>query len=403
MKDEARDLARKFDHGSMEQMQDPYSKYQRFRSECPLAHSDSYDGFYLVSRYDDVCEILQDHRRFSATSGTGIPPVPFQMCPTDIDPPEQTQYRKLLNPRFTKDALEKLRPEIIRIAHELIDSFIEAGEADLASQFARPLLPRIILPLVGVPYEDQPQISEWAEFLSHWRGVDPEGCAKVSEALHTYLLELISRRRLEGPADDLLSLLLFEGVGGRQLDDQDVFGAVMILLFGGLDTTSAVVLDALWQMDRDRAIRERLIAQPELWPDAMEEFVRFASPVQGVTRLLMQEQTHIAGGVLPKGEIVMPLIASANRDESQFDEAARCIIDRKRNRHIGFGTGAHTCLGRNLARLEGEIMLRALLERIPDYATPAGFEPKYSPSEVRGMWALPVTFTPGAQRGEAAA
>lgn len=398
MKMDGTKLAREFDHGSAEQMQDPFSKYATFRKECPLAHSENYGGFHLVSRYDDVCEILRDHKRFSATSGTGIPAVPFQMCPTDIDPPEQTKYRKLLNPRFTADALEHLGPTITRFAHELIDDFIEEGHADLASQFARPLLPKIILPLVGIPYEDQPQITEWAEFLSHRRGVDPEGCARVSEELHAYLLNLIARRRHEAPEDDLLSLLLFEGVGGRDLGDQEVFGAVMILLFGGLDTTSALVLDALWQMSQDRETRDKLIADPSLWPQAIEEFVRVASPVQGVTRLLMQEETHIAGGTLPKGDIVMPLIASANHDEGKFEAAERCVIERKNNHHIAFGTGAHTCLGRNLARLEGEIMLRTILERLPDYTVAEDFRPEYSPSEVRGMWSLPVTFPPGPRR-----
>lgn len=398
MGDNVLEEAKAFDHGSAEYMQNPYSIYSRLRARCPVARSGNYGGFSLASRYDDVRKILMDHEVFSATSGTGIPPVPFQMCPTDIDPPEQTHYRKLLNPHFTRQAIETLRPEISGHVHLLIDSFIEEGRCDLASQLIRPLLPKVIIPLVGLPYEDHEVIAGWAEFLSHNRGTDIEGCRRVSGELRSYLLDVIARRRQEPPRDDLLGLLLFQDVGSRKLDDEQVFGTVMILLFGGLDTTSAVLLETLLFLDRELAARERLQTDPAIWPSAIEEFVRYSSPVQGVTRLVLLNDVEMSDVPLPKGEIVMALIGSANRDESKFPFSDKCIIDRPSNVHVGFGTGVHLCLGRYLARLEIEIVLRAVLDRLSDYRVVEGFEPRYSPSEVRGMLSLPVRFSPSTRR-----
>ncbi len=387
-----------FDHASTEQMTDPYPIYAALRERCPIGRSLQHGGFYVASRYDTVKKIFEDYARFSSTTGVGIPPHPYQMFPIDLDPPLQTRFRRILNKRFTTEAVAAKRALIEATVQGLIDGFIADGQADLAAALVRPLLPAIVLPLLGVPAELRQQMSDWIEYLTRGRATDLPGVIKAGEDIGACLMGIVAKRRTQPSADDIVGLLLESDIDGKPFSDEDIFRTLLIILFGGLDTTSAVLLESLLHLARHPDEKRNLLSGTRAWPAAIEEFVRYSTPVQGLRRTVTQD-TEIDGQALKKGDWLFGLHGSANRDERVFPEADRCVLDRSPNPHIAFGSGAHICLGRNLARLEIEVVLTAVLQRLGDYRVDEAFVPAYLVGEARGMKALPVSFTPGVAAG----
>lgn len=396
--EETRKLAERFDHASPELMQSPYDMYSAFRQQCPVGRSEQHGGFYFAARYETVKKIFEDFKTFSSTEGVGIPPHPYKMYPIDLDPPLHTKYRRILNRRFTPELMGAKREEVQQAVDGLIDGFIERGSADLAAELVRPLLPSIVLPMLGVPIEDQPKMSAWIEYLTRGRANDLAGVAKAGEDIGAYLAGLAASRRGQPPKDDVLGLLLEADVDGQPFSDEDIFRVLLIILFGGLDTTSAVMLQSLLFLAQNPQEKERLMATGADWGAAIEEFVRYTSPIQGLRRTVTRD-AEIDGQALKPGDWMFGLHGSANRDETVFPEAGRCILDRAPNPHLGFGAGGHVCLGRHLARVEIEVLLKAVLTRLPDYAVADDFEPEYLVGEARGMLKLPVRFTAGAVKG----
>lgn len=383
-----------FDHTNPEQMQNPYPMYEAFRTQCPVGRSQQHGGFYYVSRHASVKKVVDDYSTFSSVTGVGIPPHPMEMIPIDLDPPQQTKYRKLLNPVFTPEAVATKHERIEEEVNSLIDRFVERGTADLAAELVRPLLPAIVLPMLGVPYADKEKVGEWIEFLTRNRGIDMDGCVRVGGEMSMYLMGVVASRRGQPEQDDILGLLLQSKVDGQLLSDDQIFRTLFIILFGGLDTTSAVMLESLLFLARNPEEGQKLLSGERDWATAIEEFVRFTSPIQGLRRTVKKE-TEIDGQALSMGDWVFVLHGSANRDPDVYADANRCLLDRKPNNHLAFGGGAHICLGRNLARLEIKILLKAVLTRLGNLRPADGFEPDYLVGEARGMKALPVTFVPG--------
>jgi cytochrome P450 len=392
--DDIKQMADKFDHTAPEQMQQPHAMYAQFRDKCPIGRSGQHGGFYFVSRYDAVKKLFEDFQTFSSAEGVGIPPHPYKMYPIDLDPPAHTKYRRILNRRFTPEAVAPKREQVEAVVGRLIDAFIGKGSADFAADLVRPLLPAIVLPLLGVPVEDQPRLSGWIEYMTRGRATDLPGVMKAGEEIGKYLMALAARRRNEPRGDDVISLLLETPVDGSPLTDEDIYRVLLIILFGGLDTTSAVMLESLLYIARNPEVRTALSAEGADWGSAIEEFVRYTSPIQGLRRTVTKD-TEVEGQPLKAGDWVFGLHGSANRDASVFADADRCVLDRTPNPHLGFGAGGHICLGRNLARLEIEVLLKAVLRRMPDYRVAEDFVPEYLVGEARGMTRLPVAFTPG--------
>lgn len=375
-------------------MRDPYPMYETFRQQCPVSRSAQHGGFWLAATHATAKRVMDEYATFSSTSGVGIPPHPYRMLPIDLDPPQQTKYRRILNPRFTPEAVAAQRTAITREVDALIDRFIERGSAELASELVRPLLPAIVLPLLGVPSADQARMSAWIEYLTRGRATDLEGVAKAGQDIGMYLMGLVAQRRTQPARDDIIGVLLTSSVDGQPLSDEDIFRTVLIILFGGLDTTSAVMLESLLFLARNPDEKQRLARDERDWTLAIEEFVRFASPIQGLRRTATRD-TELGGQAIKAGDWVFALHGSANRDATVFADAGRCVLDRQPNPHLAFGSGAHVCLGRNLARLEIEILLRQVLQRLPDFSVDAEFVPDYLAGEARGMKQLPVRFSPG--------
>ena len=388
----AEELAATFDHGSEQMMRDPYPLYDALRTQCPLGRSEKYDGFYVVSRYEDVKRVFSDYANFTSTHGNSIPPQPIQMYPIDLDPPTQTKFRRVLNPAFTAEAVNQYAPRIQQTVDRYVDAFAAEGTADLAAQLVRPIMPEIVLPIIGLPAEAATETVEQIDILTRRHKHDEQTVYQAYQGITKYILDLVARRRQSAPVDDIIGLLLKANIDGAELSDETIYRTVMIVLFGGLDTTTSVLLEAIYFLAANPEQKE-VLRNSDDWSVAIEEFVRFTSPVQGLKRTVNAE-VALSGGKLQVGEVILALLGSANRDPDVFDHPDRCLLGRAENPHLGFGIGAHICLGRYLARLEVRIVLRTLLERIPDFAVVPGFTPDYVAGETRGMKALPVCFSP---------
>lgn len=398
-KNKVSEVADKFDHTSEDMMRDPWDMLSTMRRECPVAHSSQHGGFYLATTYDTVLEIESHWETYSSAQGVGIPPQPYQVPPVELDPPRHTDFRRILNKLFTKKELEKSRGDIEQTVHELMDGFIERGSADLIRDLIHPFMPRIALPIIGVPIEDQDKVIAWVHHILFNKAKDPQGVQKAGMELAGYLQALSAARRGEPRDDtDVLGLLLSATIDGEAISDDEIARTLTLTLFGGLDTSAAVMAEALLYLCRNPEEKRKLRDGEYEWPVVIEEFVRITSPLVGLRRTLTQD-VILGGTPLKKGDWVFSLFLSANRDESRFPDADKCILDRRDNPHLGFGADRHLCLGRNLARLEIEVLLKIVLDRIYDYQIPESFSPEYWAGEPRGMKSLPATFTPGQVAG----
>lgn len=396
MSDELKARVQGFSLHDAEQMQDPYPFYAELRNKCPVGRSDQLGGFYVVSRYDDVRGTYSNYRDYSSAEGDGLPPQPIKLLPIDLDPPLQTKYRRILNPEFTPEVVATHRARIEAIVNALIDDFIEDGAADLVSQLIRPSLAQTVLPIIGVPGEHQADIAEKLDYVVRHRHDDPDGSAAASGSVAQYLVEITTERRESAPKDDILQVLINSAIDGEPLSNDQIFRVLLILLFGGLDTTSSAMGEALVHLARNPADADRLRNGEVDWAGAVEEFVRYASPIQGLRRTLTRD-IEVEGVLLKQGQPIVMLNGSANRDPSKFDQPDRCVIERgltDHNDHVAFGAGAHICLGRDVARLALEILLDAVITRMPDFRLGNDFVPIYPSGEARGLLSLPVTFSP---------
>ena len=253
-------------------------------------------------------------------------------------------------------------------------------------------MPEIVLPIIGLPAEAATETVEQIDILTRRHKHDEQTVYQAYQGITKYILDLVARRRQSAPMDDIIGLLLKANIDGAELSDEAIYRTVMIVLFGGLDTTTSVLLEAIYFLAANPEQKE-VLRNCDDWSVAIEEFVRFTSPVQGLKRTVNAD-VALSGGKLQVGEVILALLGSANRDPEVFDRPDRCLLGRTENPHLGFGIGAHICLGRYLARLEVRIVLRTLLERIPDFAAIPGFTPDYVAGETRGMKALPVCFSP---------
>ena len=396
-KNDVQAVAAAFNHHSTDIMSEPFEMFRAFRERCPVAHSEQHGGFWMLSRYEDVFNAALDYETFSSADGVGIPKQSiFPMYPIDIDPPEQTAFRRLLNPKFEPLYVSRLEPFMQEVAHALIDGVIGRGECDIAQEVCFRFPAVASLTFIGVPEEDRAFMAHVVHDLIYLRD---EAAASAARQHRDYIFAMVEARRRAEPQDDVLSALIDGELSGRHLDTEEIYRALSVILFGGLDTTASVMINALWIMDQQPAIRHRLLAEPELWDTAVEEFVRLTSPNQALKRILTCDTT-LHGVTMPRGDNVMLLWGSACRDAEKFDAADDCRIDRSPNRHLGFGIGAHKCLGIHFARASVKNFLMVALERLPDYRVVEGFVPEYACAETRTVKRLPIRFTPGPPRNQ---
>jgi cytochrome P450 len=385
----------RFSHHDPDRMADPYAFYAEARSRCPVGHSDDLGGFFFSLSHAATKEVLSSYRQFTSREGVALPAMPSRLLPVDLDPPLQTRFRKVLNRFFSVEAAQAYRPTIEHVVNALIDSFIADGTADIAGQLTRPAATGIMLPLIGVPVAERAGLTEALDFLSNARTTDATELEKTMGFISQCLMTLVTSRR-ESPGDDAdyVQFLLDEPIDGKLLTDAEVFQVLLVTLFGALDTTHATLNMTLLHLAREPGDKQQLISGEIEWPGAIEEFVRFASPIQFLRRTVT-EPIDFYDVSLPAGAPILAGIGAGNRDPQVFAEPDRCILARDAREHLGFGSGAHVCLGRNFARTIIDVVLKTVLARLPDFSVAPDFVPEFTSGEGRRMKKLPMRFTPG--------
>jgi cytochrome P450 len=382
---------------------DPYPTYHRLRTEDPVHLSPL--GFWVLTRYEDVVSALRDPRLakeaiaafVAARFGVDVPPG-IGLSMLDRDPPDHTRLRGLVSKAFTPRVVEGLRPHIQQIVDGLLDAVVDAKAMDLVEEFAYPLPVIVICEMLGVPVEDRERFKGWGVDIA--RGLDAIMLPPDSEvarrsmtsrrALANYFRELIAERRA-APRGDLLSALIAAEEAGDKLSEDELLSTCVLLLVAGHETTVNLIGNGTLALLRNPRQLRRLRENPALIASAVEELLRYDGPVQRTARIPSSDVT-IGGRTIAKGEMVMPFIGAADRDPAQFPDPDRLDIARADNRHIAFGWGIHFCLGAPLARVEGQIAINSLVQRLPKLAL-ATEHPEHRESlTLRGLKSLPVTF-----------
>src|SRR5947209_12783969 len=351
----------------------PYPAYDQMRQGLPVFHLAPFD-LWMIFDFEGVKRALVDHGVFSSdlshAPGHGNSGEWFIF----FDPPRHTKLRALISKAFTPRVVANLEPRIRELSRELLDQTIERGEMDLAADFSVPLPMRVIAEMMGVPIAEWPRYRRWSDVilkLANTVARDEEAARTVADyravtaQMRAFLPDLIAQRRAAHP-DDLLTRLVGAEVDGERLTPEEVLGFVQLLLVGGQETTANLINNALLCFLENPDQLARLRAAPELLPSAIEEVLRYCSPIQWMPRATPRA-VELHGQVIPAGKLVLPVIGSANRDPRQFRDAGRFDITRDPNPHLAFGQGIHFCLGAPLARLEARIALTDILERLKGF------------------------------------
>lgn len=388
-----------FDQHAAELARDPYPAYKALRARCPVAWSPSYGGFWVLSNYATVHAASRDDDAFRSTPGVGIPLQPYgiQNIPIDTDSPQTQQYRGMLLREYSPAAVTRLIARVTAIARELLGDFAARGSADLVREYAMPLPARVVLGLLGLPEDDWPWWVQRTHTVVHDITHNPDAAIAAGMEMVDAVTCALAQRREGGYRDDQISLIVQGRVDGRALTDQELISYVLLMIFGGSDTTTGATANALIALEHDRALRQRLIDRPADLPKAIEELLRHQAPVQALARTLSRD-VRLGDQVLRSGDRALLIWAAANRDPAVFERPNQLDIDRFPNRHLSFGVGLHRCLGSTLGRMMLRAMLERLLAIVPDYQL--SNDPQQhrfaDASVIYSARSLPATFTPRA-------
>jgi cytochrome P450 len=379
---------------------DPYAAYARLREHAPLYHNER-RGFWAVSRYDDVQAIGRDWAAFSSAEGVDIDHTGDQMGDGNFleeDPPLHDALRAVVRKRFVpKDLRAALEPFVRDRVEALVEDLRSRPAVDFGRELAWELPIAVISHMLGLPASDLDQLRQWEDRFAlrvpELPAVPPFS-RKAAIAIRHYLQEQIDSRRRE-PRDDLLTEIANAEVDGSPIGDSAV-GMAVILFIAGNETTSCLLTNALTLLAAHPGQREWLASHPDRIPAAVEEILRYESPVQHATRVATHD-VEALGQELPAGTRLLLLYGSANRDERRFDRPDELDVRREPSRNLAFGEGIHHCLGAPLARLEGQVVLETVLREMPDYQL-AG-SPTRLPSHIlRGYVSVPA-MTSSDRRG----
>jgi cytochrome P450 len=353
--------------------EDPYPTYRVLRDEHPLYRNEE-RGFWALSRHDDVRRALHDPATFSSAQGVVLEDAPqIDGVVITTDPPRHTQLRSLLSRAFTPRRIAGLEAAVRRVSRELLDGVEQAadgdGLVDLMAAYAKPIPTFVISELLGVPAADRAQLLEWSDaMLVH----APDSAEPAPEAfaamagMSGYMAQLVGERRRH-PGDDLMSGLVEAEVDGDRLSDDELAAFGYLLFVAGNETTTSLVGNAVWYLDRHPDQLQALRADPGLLAAAVEELLRYDAPTQNLRRTTTRD-VEVHGTTIPKGDKVVLIFGSANRDPRAFPDPDRFDVRRRSEGHLAFGHGAHFCLGAALARMEARVAIEALYERHPTWA-----------------------------------
>ncbi len=385
----------------------PFPFYAQLRAEAPVFPVTLMkQRAWLITRYDDVLNVLKDERfakdRHNAMTpeqlkkSPWMPPIfkPLEHNMLDLDSPDHTRLRALVHKAFTPRMVEQMRDQIQTLANQLLDAVELKGSMDVIADYALPLPLTVIGQILGVPAEDNPKFHRWSKTLIS-AGTNRNFFVLIPNimAFMRYLKKLIKERRAY-PKDDLVTALIQAKDGSDQLSEDEILAMIFLLLIAGHETTVNLIgsgtLALLEHPDQLQMLRSELT----LIKTAIEELLRFVCPVEMATERYAREDITIAGTTIPRGELVMAVIGSANRDAKYFDNPDALDITRKNNKHLAFGHGVHFCLGASLARLEGQIAINRLNQRMPNLRLSVTSDQlRWRGTFVlRGLEALPMSF-----------
>lgn len=384
---------------------DPFPFYARLRAEQPVCRvtvplMPGINEAWLVTRYDDVVTVLKDNRfaksRLHASKKPWLPSFakPLERNMLDLDEPDHTRLRTLVHKAFTPAMVERLQERIQEIADQLIDAVQPKGSMDLVRAYALLLPLTVIMELLGIPSQDRDRFHRWSK--AALQPPTPFNTLRALPAIWAFMryLRRLLRQLQSTPQEGLLSALVQAEEAGDRLSEDELMAMAVLLLIAGHETTVNLISSGILALLQHPDQLELLRADPSLIKSAIEELLRYTNPLETATPRYAREDVAIAGVTIPRGALVLAVVASANRDEGQFDHPDRLDITREKNRHLAFGQGAHFCLGAPLARLEGQIAINTLLHRLQDLQLAVPVESlRWRTSPVlRGLEALPVRF-----------
>ena len=394
-------------HSTTEQLDDgfvqnPYAVYQRLRAEGPVSRVVMPGGFpvWVITRYADARAALADPRLIkdwrTLWPGNAAPDDGFASLDTHMlstDPPDHDRLRRLVTKAFTARRIERLRPRVTEITTSLLDEMAAGDQVDLLEAFAFPLPITVICELLGVPDSDRADFRAWTQAILSTGEASAESGTAATE-MAGYFTALIADKRAH-PADDLLSGLIVARDAGDGLSQRELLGMLFLLLVAGHETTVNLIGSGTLALLLSPGELARLRADSSLLPGAVEEMLRYTSPVNHATFRFTAEAVEIGGTVIPAREAVLVALASANRDPDRYPVPDRLDIGRDAGGNLAFGHGIHYCLGAPLARMEGEIAFGALLSRFPGLTLAVPPESlRWRPSTlIRGLETLPVRLS----------
>ena len=388
-------------------LQDPYPIYERFLKEGPIHYVDWGGGIWAVFDYADCCSLLKDARLSAKRAGSpllALPPekraefaelarmlglwMPF------IDAPEHSRLRKLMNKGFSPAVAESLRPQVEAIVDRMLEPLRHASEAELLHEIAHPLPVRVIAEMLGLSGSGQEQLVQWSDAIATFMGnprrtLEQVQCAQQAVvALMEFFRGVVGERRRQR-GGDLISLLLDIEEDGEVLTEEELYAQCVMLLFGGHETTRNLIGNGMQVLLQHPEELSRLRDHPEMIRSAVEELLRYESPVQYAGRIV-KEEMEFRGARLRQGEVVAFMLGAANRDPQQFKDPNRLNLARLNNAHLAFGAGPHFCIGNQLARLEGQVAILRMVQEFPRMRLKAT-QPEWAPNiGLRGLKSLPV-------------
>ena len=369
----------------MSTLWEPYAEINRVREECPVAHSDHYGGFWMLSRYADVCEAARNPATFASEPGITVPHTgfPVPLAPIELDPPRHKLFRRPLTDLFTPGAVAGYEPAIRASVTRLLDAMIPAGRGDLAQGLTIPLPAQFAVPLLELPVEDIPKFIDWAVRIVSVN-LDPT----VVPEVFAYLNAIYERAAGGEPVGEIMTRVLAIEVDGGPCDNIMFCSTIATLFTAGLDTTSNGGAYLLELVGRDDDLRAQLLGNIGGIFDMIDELLRYLSPVPILNRTTTCE-VEIGGQRIPAGERVQLNWIAANHDPEHFPNPEVIDFGRDASTQVAFGHGIHRCLGQHVARLELTVLLQEVLTRIPNYRIDVDAVQRY-PSITRGIGSLPA-------------
>jgi len=384
-----------FDPFDPEYAADPYTIWKDLREGgCPVAHTERFHGVYLPTKHEDVSAIAHDTENFSSRSvlitevavedlgGLSTPPI-------TSDPPEHQAHRRALLPAFSPKEIEKWTEITRDICRGLLDEFAELGSCDGSEDYAKHIPVKVIARMIGIPESDGDMFRRWVHELVEVGPTDLDVARRSTREVFDYFQVIIDDHR-ENPRDDIVTYMLDADMDGEPLDHFQIKGGLFLILVAGIDTTWSTIGSAFWHLAQHPEDRQRLANDPTAVDAAVEEFLRFYSPVT-MARIVSNE-VELSGTTLCPGERVLLPFAAANRDPDFMEDAEEFRIDREVNRHAAFGLGIHRCLGSNLARMEIKVALEEWFARIPEFELVDAETVTWSVGQIRGPRTIPINW-----------